>query len=163
MKSYKLPSAHPTLQLLAMDDCGLEEFPKDLASNLPTLTELSLVDNEIAQAGLNALSSFRSLVKIAVADNPVASDGNHHSHLTTLLPSLQFVDLVPVKTGAASISLQERSAHMQAQFSSNSSFESTERCSCTEGNACAVPDNCKDWANRDAVAAAARKAKGIRD
>jgi len=31
--------------------------------------------------------------------------------------------------------------------------KSGESCSCIEGNACAVPDNCKDWDNRLAVAA----------
>ena len=31
--------------------------------------------------------------------------------------------------------------------------KSGESCSCIEGNPCAVPDNCKDWTNRIAVAA----------
>ena len=38
-----------------------------------------------------------------------------------------------------------------------------ENCSCLDGNACIDPECCKDWKNREAVAAESRKRKGMRD
>ena len=41
--------------------------------------------------------------------------------------------------------------------------EDSASCSCLEGNPCISQYNCRDWKNREAVAAAARRKKGMAD
>ena len=48
---------------------------------------------------------------------------------------------------------QKRRAAEAAAGGGKEVKKSGESCSCIEGNPCAVPDNCKDWDNRIAVAA----------
>ena len=48
---------------------------------------------------------------------------------------------------------QKRRAAASAAVSSTISAKVGESCSCIEGNPCAIPDNCKDWDHRIAIAA----------
>jgi len=47
---------------------------------------------------------------------------------------------------------QKKRAAAAASSNSSGPTKVGESCSCIEGNPCAVPDNCKDWDNRIAVA-----------
>ena len=81
----------------------------------------------------------------------------------SLAPRLLELDTSKLKTGpiAALGELDGIGEAMMATDTVADVNEDNGSCSCLEGNACLVPETCKDWAHRFEIAAAVRKKDGV--
>merc|ERR1712232_1308009 len=99
-------------------------------------------------------------------ENDVAIEGGYTKKVKALFPKLTLLD-----TNSTREYVMERQdkAYKGMEDITDKKINvvdgmyKNESCSCLEGNPCVDPACCKDWKNREAVAAAARKRKGLRD
>ncbi|CAJ1397726.1 unnamed protein product [Effrenium voratum] len=154
----------PRLARLVAEGCSICSLEVELPAKLQAL-EVS--DNAIEELSeLDALASrCKSLLELDLRENEVVLQPGYAKKINKLFPSLTWLDNQSrkkyVAKGAAATYAPD--ALREKDVAAVDGMFKNESCSCLEGNACLDAATCKDWPNREKVAAAARKRKGLRD
>ena len=178
-----------TLSIDGGDDDG-ESIYSHFLTYLINLETLNLSDNEfeeedcINDLSILSLSSItnhnnnntnnrnRVFIELDLRENDIVSNigSKNYKELIeeTLFPSKQLKMLDGKKinsdviTNIKSLSdVKGISKALQSEDTVMDNNEFRESCSCLEGNPCVYKYNCKDWTNREAIAKAVRKTKGM--
>lgn len=149
------------LRRLNVDGCGLTTFARDdgestpLSAVSPTLEHLQAGENDIEDLeALQVLAVLSRLLYLDLRENPCCEERQYEASVAKIAPRLLQLDNRVLKVGAQK-SVDEICgirARMMASDTVADQNEDRGSCSCLEGNACATPYTCKDWAHRYEIA-----------
>eukprot|EP00434_Breviolum_minutum_P007378 symbB.v1.2.006512.t1/scaffold380.1/size216529/2 len=163
--AWKAFSQVPRLRRLVAEGCSISSF-EDLVE-LPSLKTLEVNDNAIEELQeLDVLAKkCKALLELDFRENEVADLPGYAKKIAKCFPHLTWLDNQSRKKYVAKGANATYSADALKEkdvIAVDGMFKN-ESCSCLEGNPCLDRATCKDWANREKVAAEARKRKGLRD
>mmetsp|Transcript_64275 Transcript_64275/g.207063 ORF Transcript_64275/g.207063 Transcript_64275/m.207063 type:complete len:142 (-) Transcript_64275:87-512(-) len=132
---------------------------------LATLQSLELLENAVEE--LEELETLAArcpaLTRLDLRENPVAFEPGYAAAVRRHLPRLVWHDNQSQKKYVAVGRDKVGYQNLNAEINAVDGLYKNEHCSCLEGNPCLDPATCIDWEHREAVAAEARKRKGLRD
>ena len=154
------------LETLNLSDNEFEE--EDCINDLSILSLSSITNHN----NNNTNNRNRVFIELDLRENDIVSNigSKNYKELIeeTLFPSKQLKMLDGKKinsdviTNIKSLSdVKGISKALQSEDTVMDNNEFRESCSCLEGNPCVYKYNCKDWTNREAIAKAVRKKKGM--
>lgn len=152
-----------TLRSLVAEGSGLSSM-EDLEPMM-ALENLELMENEIEDLENIQVLAGRcpALRRLDFRENPIATEPGYARAIKQHLPKLVWHNNQSLKRYIAKGVDKVGYENLNAESFMVDGLYKNESCSCLEGNPCADPTNCIDWENREAVAAEARKRKGLRD
>ena len=171
-------AALPCLRKLQMECCGLVSLldteaegdaaaPVPLFGTLSQLQQLHVGDNEIGDEALEdgslaaGLAPLRSLHILDLRENEVCDNSREfRACVLGALPALRELNNQFLKQESSVANMAQLGEDMRERnLKTNDLFANQDdksSCSCLEGNPCIDPNCCKDWKNREAVAARVR-------
>lgn len=107
----------------------------------------------------------KGLLELDFRENEVAEKPGYAKKIAKFFPNLTWLDNQSRKKYVAkgADATYSADALKEKNVTAVDGMFKNESCSCLEGNPCLDRATCKDWANREKVAAEARKRKGLRD
>lgn len=153
------------LRRLVAEGCSLCSFED--WEELPSLKTLEVNDNAIEELEeLEILAKkCKGLLELDFRENEVAEKPGYAKKIAKFFPNLTWLDNQSRKKYVAkgADATYSADALKEKDVTAVDGMFKNESCSCLEGNPCLDRATCKDWANREKVAAEARKRKGLRD
>lgn len=153
------------LRRLVAEGCSLCSFED--WEELPSLKTLEVNDNAIEELEeLEILAKkCKGLLELDFRENEVAEKPGYAKKIAKFFPNLTWLDNQSRKKYVAkgADATYSADALKEKNVTAVDGMFKNESCSCLEGNPCLDRATCKDWANREKVAAEARKRKGLRD
>ncbi|CAK9067426.1 unnamed protein product [Durusdinium trenchii] len=163
--AWKALAAIPKLQRLVAEGCRIQSFEE--LQEMPQLRTLEVSDNLLEDLEeLDVLAGkCTSLVELDFRENEAWEKPGYAKKIDQLFPNLTWLDNQSRKKYVAKGAEATYSAETmrEKEVAAVDGMFKNESCSCIEGNPCLDRATCKDWANREKVAAEARKKKGLRD
>uniref|UniRef100_A0A7S1XRL9 Uncharacterized protein n=1 Tax=Phaeomonas parva TaxID=124430 RepID=A0A7S1XRL9_9STRA len=167
-KASFAPNLSLTLRRLSLRGCALQSLSDSggdfILGGLNCLESLDVAQNDFPDAAsLEPCKGLRGMGDFTALPNPFEQSPATQEVFKELLrswPRLKMFNGCEHVSGLGQSSFDFFSAALERSLDADTleaSTGRTESCSCIEGNACAVPDGCKDWANRFEVARAARE------
>ncbi|CAE7602130.1 Nisch [Symbiodinium natans] len=158
-------AALPRLRKLVAEGSGVASF--DELEDMPELRMLELNGNALEELSeLDTLAAkCPGLLELDLRENDLASEPGYAKKVKKLWPKLAWFDGQSQKkyVAAGAAAVYDAEVMREKDVAAIDGMFKNESCSCLEGNPCLDRATCKDWANREKVAAAARKKKGLRD
>lgn len=153
------------LRRLVAEGCSLCSFED--WEELPSLKTLEVNDNAIEELEeLEILAKkCKGLLELDFRESEVAEKPGYAKKIAKFFPNLTWLDNQSRKKYVAkgADATYSADALKEKDVTAVDGMFKNESCSCLEGNPCLDRATCKDWANREKVAAEARKRKGLRD
>merc|ERR1712151_391986 len=134
---------------------------------MPQLQSLEIVENTVEEIEELATLAARcpSLLRLDLRENPIVTESGYIKHVGKQLPGLEWHNNQSMKKYVAKgrDKCDYSASPADGEVAAVDGLFKNESCSCVEGNPCLDRSTCKDWPNREKVAAEARKRKGLRD
>jgi len=151
------------LRAISAEGAGVTSF--EVMHTMQRLESLELLENSVEELDEIEKLAARcpSLARLDLRENPVASEPGYSERIKEHLPLLMWHDNQSRKQYIAKPIGKCGYKNLNAEVNAVDGLYKNEHCSCLEGNPCIEKETCVDWENREAVAAEARKRKGLRD
>jgi len=151
------------LRAISAEGASVTSF--EVMRRMERLESLELLENSVEE--LDEIEKLAaccpSLVRLDLRENPVVLEPGYAASIQEHLPLLTWHDNQSTKKYVAKTIDKCGYTNLNAEVNAVDGLYKNEHCSCLEGNPCIEKETCVDWENREAVAAEARKRKGLRD
>jgi len=151
------------LRSLVAEGGGVSSF-EDMEI-MVALDNLELLENGVEEVDEIETLAARcpSLTRLDLRENPLVTEPGYAQAVKKYLPKLVWHNNQSLKKYVAKTIDKAGYCNLNAEINAVDGLYKNEHCSCLEGNPCIDPETCVDWEHREAVAADARKRKGLRD